>query len=48
MTYVNIKLEWTAPYGPNKGSNVSAWFMFGDSEIKRLKRELNAIEIDRV
>ena len=48
MSYTNIKLEWTALFGLNKGKKVSAWFQFGDPEIKRLKRECNAKEIDRV
>lgn len=48
MSYTNIKLEWVAPFGPNKGEKVTAWFPFGDPEIERLKREYNAKEIDRV
>lgn len=48
MAYANIKLEWIAPFGPSKGEKVSEWFMFGDPEVKRLKREYNAVEIDRV
>lgn len=45
---VNFLLEWTAPFGPNKGERVSTWFSFGDPEIKRLKKEYNAIIIDMV
>lgn len=44
----NVKLEWIAPYGPNKGQKVSSWFQFGDPDIERLKREYNAVEVARV
>lgn len=46
--YTNIKLEWVAPYGPNKGKKVSSWFQFADPDIERLKREYDAVEVARV
>lgn len=46
--YTNIKLQWVAKYGRNKGKKVTSWFSWGDPEIDRLKREYNAKEVARV
>lgn len=44
----NVKLTWVAPYGPNKGKEVSAWFNYNDPDVKRLMHEYNAKIVKQV
>lgn len=44
----NVKVEWTCPYGPEKGKRISAWFYSEESAVKHLIDDLDGKIIDRV
>lgn len=32
----NLLIEWTCPYGPEKGQRIQAWFYSEEPEVKEL------------
>ena len=43
----NLLIEWTCPYGPEKGQRIQAWFHSEDPEVKELIDNCEGIIIDR-
>lgn len=43
----NVKLEWIAPFGPEKGQKVTSWFYAEEPEVKHIIDDLGGKIIDR-
>lgn len=43
----NLLIEWSIPYGRNKGERTSSWFYAEDEEVKHLIDDCNGKIIDR-
>ena len=43
----NLLIEWTCPYGPEKGQRIQAWFYSEEPEVKDLIDNHEGKIIDR-